>query len=554
MLTEQRRPEATLDAVSFWYPRTGKPVLSDLSWQIDRGEFVVVAGPSGSGKSTMLRCLNGLVPHFSGGRFGGQASVFGLDTRLHGPRRLSTHVGFVFQDPEAQSVARIVEDDIAFGLEQRGVERSLMRKRVEEVLDLLGIAGLRRRDVTTLSGGERQRVAIASVLVLQPDMIVLDEPTSQLDPWGADEVFTALHRLNDDLGLTVVLAEHRLERVAMYADRLRIMGPGKAPFDASPSEGMRLLPEADQPPLTRLASAARWSGDPLTIKAARRYLPASRETVAPVHPVQAPGAPVARMERATISRGNTTILHDISLSISNRQITAVMGRNGSGKSTLLRAMLGLIPLQSGRIDVLGRDVRLLQPSDLAGLAGYLPQDPSALLFAERLRDELAFSLKHRPASIEWAAREPNDLLRDLDLLGLEERHPRDLSVGERERAALAAVLVSAPKLLLLDEPTRGMDGARKQALMRILAAERDHGVAVVMATHDVELVAEWADRIILLGDGEIVADGAPRDILAGSLTFATQINKLFGGTALTVADGLMALGVQPDAATHPVQW
>jgi energy-coupling factor transport system ATP-binding protein len=554
MLTEQRRPEATLDAVSFWYPRTGKPVLSDLSWQIDRGEFVVVAGPSGSGKSTMLRCLNGLVPHFSGGRFGGQASVFGLDTRLHGPRRLSTHVGFVFQDPEAQSVARIVEDDIAFGLEQRGVERSLMRKRVEEVLDLLGIAGLRRRDVTTLSGGERQRVAIASVLVLQPDMIVLDEPTSQLDPWGADEVFTALHRLNDDLGLTVVLAEHRLERVAMYADRLRIMGPGKAPFDASPSEGMRLLPEADQPPLTRLASAARWSGDPLTIKAARRYLPASRETVAPVHPVQAPGAPVARMERATISRGNTTILHDISLSISNRQITAVMGRNGSGKSTLLRAMLGLIPLQSGRIDVLGRDVRLLQPSDLAGLAGYLPQDPSALLFAERLRDELAFSLKHRPASIEWAAREPNDLLRDLDLLGLEERHPRDLSVGERERAALAAVLVSAPKLLLLDEPTRGMDGARKQALMRILAAERDHGVAVVMATHDVELVAEWADRIILLGDGEIVADGAPRDILAGSLTFATQINKLFGGTALTVADGLMVLGVQTDAATHPVQW
>jgi energy-coupling factor transport system ATP-binding protein len=554
MLTEQRRPEATLDAVSFWYPRTGKPVLSDLSWQIDRGEFVVVAGPSGSGKSTMLRCLNGLVPHFSGGRFGGQASVFGLDTRLHGPRRLSTHVGFVFQDPEAQSVARIVEDDIAFGLEQRGVERSLMRKRVEEVLDLLGIAGLRRRDVTTLSGGERQRVAIASVLVLQPDMLVLDEPTSQLDPWGADEVFTALHRLNDDLGLTVVLAEHRLERVAMYADRLRIMGPGKAPFDASPSEGMRLLPEADQPPLTRLASTARWPGDPLTIKAARRFLPASRHTVAPVHPVQAPGAPVARMDGATISRGNATILHDISLRISNRQITAIMGRNGSGKSTLLRAMLGLIPLQSGRIDVLGRDVRLLQPSDLAGLAGYLPQDPSALLFAERLRDELAFSLKHRPASIEWAAREPNDLLRDLDLLGLEERHPRDLSVGERERAALAAVLVSAPKLLLLDEPTRGMDGARKQALMRILAAERDHGVAVVMATHDVELVAEWADRIILLGDGEIVADGAPRDVLAGSLTFATQINKLFGGTALTVADGLMALGVQTDAATHPVQW
>jgi energy-coupling factor transport system ATP-binding protein len=227
-----------------------------------------------------------------------------------------------------------------------------------------------------------------------------------------------------------------------------------------------------------------------------------------------------------------------------------MGRNGSGKSTLLRSILGMIPFQSGQIQVAGRDVSAIDPIDLAGIAGYLPQDPSSLLFAERLRDELAFTLKHRPPEVNWPARDPDELLRELDLTGLEERHPRDLSVGERERAALAAVLVNAPKLLLLDEPTRGMDGSRKHALMRILARERDAGAAIVMATHDVELVAEWADRVVLLGDGEIIADGPPREILSGSLTFATQINKLIGGSALTVADGVDLLRM---AAADPAE-
>jgi energy-coupling factor transport system ATP-binding protein len=540
---------ATLHDVSYWYPRSEHPVLDGVSWDIATGDFVVVTGPSGSGKSTMLRCLNGLVPHFSGGRFGGDASIFGFDTRLYGPRDLSQQVGFVFQDPEAQSVARIVEDDIAFGLEQRGVPRPLMRKRVEEVLDLLGIANLRRRDVTTLSGGERQRVAIASVLVLQPRLLVLDEPTSQLDPWGADEVVTALHRLNDDLGLTIVMAEHRLDRVVMYADRLRVVRAGAVPFDAGPSQALGALPEHERPPLARLALGAGWPEIPLTIKAARRMLP---DHIRPFGGTISPpdvGPVIAAIEHATIEPGTSPVLYDISLCIHQSQITAIMGRNGSGKSTLLRAILGMIPLRSGRIDLSGRDVSAVDPVDLAGIAGFLPQDPSALLFAERLRDELAFTLDHRPTGLDWPARAPEELLRELDLAGLEDRHPRDLSVGERERAALASVLVGAPKLLLLDEPTRGMDGSRKQALMRILSAERERGAAIVMATHDVELVAEWADRVILLGDGEIVADGSPRELLAGSLTFATQVNKLLGGSALTVDDGVrilrMSEGDQP---------
>lgn len=528
--------------VTFSYPKAIDPALEQLSWEIRAGDFVVVTGSSGSGKSTMLRCLNGLVPHFSGGRFAGVATVFGLDTRLRGPRDLSSHVGFVFQDPEAQAVARYVEDDIAFGLEQAGLPRHLMRKRVEEVLDLLGIAALRQRDITTLSGGERQRVAIAGAMVLQPDLLVLDEPTSQLDPWGAEEVLTALHRLNDELGLTVVLAEHRLDRVAAYADTMRVVRRGGLPIDAPPAEALTHLPEHDQPPLAQLAIRAGWSEVPLTIKAARRMLTTTAPaTDAPTR--RAAGETVVAIERVDIDRGDRPVLRDLSLEIHRGEIAAIMGRNGSGKSTLIRAILGMLPLRAGRISVAGREITPGDLTALAGIAGYLPQDPAQLLFAERVIDELAFTLEHLPARGDRDVRNTDDLLDELGLSALSDRHPRDLSVGERERAALAAVLVGSPELFLLDEPTRGMDGSRKQALMAVLDRERERGAAVVMATHDVELVAAWADRVILLGDGEIIADGPPGDVLAGSLTFSTQINRLFGGHALTVQDALAILNL-----------
>jgi len=218
-----------------------------------------------------------------------------------------------------------------------------------------------------------------------------------------------------------------------------------------------------------------------------------------------------------------------------------MGRNGSGKTTLLRSMMGLTPVSNGSVHIGKRDARRSRPDELAGIVGYVPQQPGRLLFAESLRDELSFTLRHRPVERTWPARNPGDVLATLGLEGLEDRNPRDLSVGQRERAALASVLVGAPKVLLLDEPTRGMDAGRKRALARILEKERAAGAAIVMATHDVELVAECATRVVLLGEGEIVADGSPRDVLSGSLTFATQINKLFGGRLLTVEDAVSAL-------------
>ncbi|MCC6703751.1 MAG: ATP-binding cassette domain-containing protein [Thermomicrobiales bacterium] len=534
-----RSSGVTMTDVSFRYPGRSDLTLDRVSWRIEPGDFIVVTGPSGGGKSTLLRCLNGLVPHFSGGQFGGEVSVFGIDTRDHGPRHLSSRVGFVFQDPEAQAVTRIVEDDVAFGLEQAGLPRYEMRKRIEEVLDLLGIAELRARDITTLSGGERQRVAIAGAMARRPELLVLDEPTSQLDPWGADEVLTALHRLNDDLGLAIVLAEHRLDRVASSADTIRIVAGDGSMIDRPPAEALALLPVRNQPPLTRFALQAGLGRIPLTIKEARRQTGSLPEPAISFEPRHSAGEPIATLDGVTVVRGRTTVLNDIDLDFRSGQITAIMGRNGAGKSTLIRTTLGMLPCERGGVTVAEKPVAAGKMGELAGIAGYLPQDPARLLFAETVMQELEASIKHLPPGSQRL--DPRHLLDELDLGHLAEEHPRDISVGERERVALAAVLISAPRLLMLDEPTRGMDGVRKHRLMRILELARERGTAIVMATHDVELVAEWADRVILLADGAVIADGDPRQVLAGSVTFSPQMNRLFGGGILTVEDALASI-------------
>ncbi len=523
--------------MTFRYPGTDRPVVRDLHLEVDQGAFLVIAGPSGSGKSTLLRCLNGLVPHFTGGRFGGSVRVGGHDTRRLGPRAMSRTVGLVFQDPESQSVASRVDDDIAFGMEQLGIPPVTMRKRVEEVLDLLGIAALRHREVATLSGGERQRVAVAAALALQPDVLALDEPTSQLDPWGAEEVLTALTRLNEDLGLTIVLVEHRLERVVSHADRLRYLpvpGSGDLFQDGRPRDVLAEIDPGGVPPLVVLGRRLGWTPLPLTIKEGRDAV--RRDPRRPLSPnVDAPvpsGPPVLALHRISAGHGRSTVLREVDLQVRPGELVALMGRNGSGKTTLLRTVLGLHTPTSGRIELDGRDVTALHAAERAATTAYVPQNPTSLFFAETLRDELAFTRKHRGGTGAGI----DETLAALGLEHAAERNPRDLSGGERERAALATVLVGRPRLLLLDEPTRGMDYQRKRSLGELLRRLCAEGAATIMATHDVELVAATATRVILLGDGGIVADGHPREVLSGSLTFATQINKLYGDGFLTPDD------------------
>lgn len=515
--------------LSYRFPATEIDVLRLVCWEIETGSTTLVVGPSGSGKTTLLRCLNGLIPHFHGGSFGGSVRVLGRSTRDAGPRDLARSVGFVFQDPEAQFVTDTVEDEIVFGMENLGAARRTMRLRLEETLDLIGINHLRHREIATLSGGERQRVAIGAALVTRPDILVLDEPTSQLDPLAAHDVLAAVERLNSDLGLTIVISEHRLDRVLPFASRIVAMS------HANFSEGdvQRILPIlADVPPLVEIARHAGWQPIPLTVRDARRCISGTaldRPTASP--PSRSTGDELLRVEGVSFGYGQRMALRDVSIAGHAGEIIALIGRNGSGKTTLLKHLNGLLRPAKGRVLHRNADIARTPVHEIARMAGYVPQHPTAILHQETLRDELAFT-----ASAQGRDMDPCPLLNRLGMAGHLDHHPLDLSGGERQRAALAAIAVAEQPILLLDEPTRGLSGYDKRLLGQFLREYADAGRLVVLATHDVELVAEFADRVLMLAEGELIAEGGPGEVLAGSLAFATQMNRLFGGNILTVAD------------------
>lgn len=526
--------------LSYVWPESDIPALRSMEWQLSRGDFALLIGRSGSGKSTLLRTLNGLIPHFSGGTFGGNVSVNGLNTRNVAPRDLAKHVGFVFQDPEAQLLTSRVVDDIAFSLEQLGVPPQTMRKRVEEMLDLVGVAHLRDREPGTLSGGEQQRVAIASAMALHPDVLVLDEPTSQLDPWGAEAVIAALARMNEDLGLTLVMAEHRLERVLSHADSVRLLADDGTPSDGTAAEIAHFVAEIALPPVARLGRGHGWGGLPLTVKQARQHsnYVGLKDRVAhknaPHRHLPDVGSPALQVKQLTATLGKRRVLDDISLTVREGELVSVIGRNGSGKSTLLRSIMGFVSERQGMVSVAEAPAGAAD-STPEGIA-YVPQRSSSLFFSESLREELEFTARKSNVNV--------DVHELLALVGLEwavDRHPSTLSVGEKQRAAIAVVFAGNPKVLLLDEPTRGMDPWHKRRLMEALQRLQQQGLAILMATHDVELAAEYSHGILMLGDGGVVAAGTPEDVLTNSLSYSTQMNMLFGDDWLTVNQVLAAL-------------
>ncbi len=526
----------TFNHVTYHYPQAARPVLADLSLRIADGEFVLVVGASGAGKSTLLRCLNGLVPHFYGGEIVGSVTVQGHDAIAGGPRLMSAVVGLVFQDPEAQFVVDTVEEELVFAMENHNLPQATMRKRVEEVLDQLNIAHLRRRRISTLSGGEKQRVAIAAVLTLEPQVLVLDEPTSQLDPQAAEEVLTALQKLNADLGLTVILSEHRLERVVQYADRIIYLpGEGRVPIDGAPDEVLRQIELT--PPLVTLAKALDWRPLPLTLRDARRAAADLRlRHSAPPEARSMAGAPPAVAVRDLwYAYDGRPALRGVDLEVRQGEFVALMGRNGSGKTTLLKQMVGLLRPDRGRVQVQEMDTRQAALEELIGVVGYVPQNPDALLFENTVADELAFTRRSHGLSEGDSA----GWLGPLGLAGQAGRYPRDMSVGERQRVALAAILAAEPQIILLDEPTRGVDYAQKQALIDYLHGERARGRTVILSTHDVELAAAAADRVVILSEGEVVVDGGTREVMSHSMVFSSQINKLLRDARYLTVDDVM---------------
>lgn len=519
------------------YPAAQVDALAGVDLTVGDGELLVVAGPSGGGKSTLARALVGLVPHFHGGSFEGHVSIDGRDTRTHGPRDLAGVVGFVAQDPASQSVVDRVADEIVFAMENLGVAPTLMRKRLEEVLDALGLAAMRDRRVETLSGGERQRVAIAAALAAQPRCLVLDEPTSQLDPQSAEDVLAALQRLNADMGLTVVLVEHRLERVAQHADRLLVLDGGRVEACGTPREVLDA--GAVETPLASIARALEWRPLPLTVREGRTFAAGLRGLLTPRdRPVPPLGERVVEASDLRVALGGREVLRGIDLAVARGETVAVVGRNGSGKTTLIRTLIGLLRPHAGRRTIAGHDPASTPVEQLARAVAYVPQSADSILFHETVREEVRFTLAARAPHAD-----ADEVIARAGLSAFARIDPRDLSAGQRLRAALLAATAGDPQVVLLDEPTRGMDAEGKARLARDLDAWRAQGRAVILVTHDVELIARVATRVVLLAEGVIAIDGPVHEVLGESPLFSSQMNKVFGDRRiLTVEDALEAVG------------
>ena len=552
-------PLAALQHVTYSYPGGCRPALRDVSLELHPAEVVLVLGGSGSGKSTLLRALNGLVPHFHGGTFSGRVVVDGLDTRATRPKDLAGHVGLVFQDPENQAVMASVEREIAFGLENLGMDGVTVTRLVEESLISLGLSRLRRAELATLSSGELQKVALAAVIAMQPHLLLLDEPTSQLDPVSSEELLSAVRRLAEDTGATIVLAEHRVERCLHLATRVIYMEDGAVVSDGEPQSFARWAVSDHRellPPVTRLF-ARRLNGHtpqatpaelPMTVKDARRLLgcvgtpglagkrSAGRVDVGAPHPAARPhrGAAGRAADTALEVRDlvagyppDEPVLDGVSLRLRRGEVVALMGENGAGKSTLVRHFNGLARPLAGEVLLLGRPVGELSVAEAARGCAFLGQNPNAYFVRDTVAEEIDYTLEHLGFAGAERSRCAATATVELDLLDLLARDPRSLSGGERTRVALAAVTCGEPPLLVLDEPTRGMDPQHKRLLSLLVQRWAGGSRCVVVVTHDVEFAARTAGRVVVLGDGGVLADGDVRDVLHGSLFFSTQINRLF---------------------------
>ena len=515
-------PALAIEGLAYSYPNSPPPALRDVSLRLSPGELVLLAGRSACGKSTLLRAACGLVPHFHGGEIEGRIEVAGIDALATGPGELAAVVGYVAQDPETQVVSTTVAAEIELPLEMRGDPHSSRARAVEEVALALAIPHLLDRAVDTLSGGELQRVALAAALVTRPRLVLLDEPTSQLDPVAGDELIWLLRRLNEEWGVTILLAEHRLERCLAAADRVVAMDSGSVAFDGHPKDFLAWAQEVDaalETPAARLFSL--WGIEPLPVgvRDARRALASTTHLgrVASGRAEGKDGTPPRRQGPPALAvrdlwvelstNGSAKdVLKGIDLEVKGGERVALMGRNGAGKSTLLKTAAGLLDPVRGKLDV------------PAGIA-LLMQNPSDYLVRERVGDELS-------GDVGLAA---------LRIVGLEhavDADPRDLSGGERQRLALAIALAGRmegdelPGLVALDEPTRGMDRARKDDLVHLIGELADRGAGVLVATHDVEFAAAFAQRVVLMGDGVVIADGPAAEILSGGWYFATEVARV----------------------------
>ena len=517
----------------FSYPTSkGKESLHDVSLTIHKGEYVVLCGKSGSGKTTLLRHLKSvLAPH---GKKSGEILFNGTPMQQVIQRDQSAKIGYVMQNPDDQIVTDKVWHELAFGLESLGVDQKTMRARVSEMACYFGIADWFHRDVANLSGGQKQLLNLASIMAMQPEVLILDEPTSQLDPIAASDFLNTVRKINIELGTTVIITEHRLEDIFPYADRAIVMDAGRVIADDTPRNIGKLLWEqgndmfAAMPTPVRVFYGAGGEGDcPLTVREGRNWLSkafteAPKTAAFPADPME------EDIEKPALSlkelwfryeKDSPDILRSVSAEVPAGSLFAIVGGNGAGKSTTLKAICGICKPYRGSVKVFGKLVNKYKSSELfGGCLAMLPQDPKSLFVKKTVREDLEEMTKDKALIDEIAA-----ICQIESLLG---SHPYDLSGGEQQRAALAKVLLTQPKLLLLDEPTKGIDSFFKETLAKILCKLKEQGVTIVMVSHDVEFCARYADLVSMFFDGQILTTDTPRRFFGANSFYTTAANRM----------------------------
>ncbi len=525
----------SLQNVSFAYPNTDRPILNGLSLEIKEGDFVLLCGESGCGKSTLLRlCKPQISPN---GRLDGQLFFNGSPFSQVDEFTTASEIGFVFQNPDAQIVTDKVSTELAFGLENLGLSQEEILRRVAEICAFFGMGDWYRRDTDTLSGGQKQILNLACVLAMQPRLLLLDEPTAQLDPIAAVEFLSALHKINTELGVTVILAEHRLEELFPSADQVLLMQDGKIALAGTPKEVGASLRELGAHPMKgALPCAVRFfdgigCGEecPITLREGKEFLCTHFENRYDRYEVLPEPEQPKALELSggyfRYERNGRDILRDLSLTVFQGEMLCILGANGVGKTTLLHVLCGIHPLLRGKLRVFEKDPSNTKKGGHARI-GCLVQNPQTLLIRDALRDDLLDATKSLGLSEEESADRIENLACELGISHLLDAHPLDLSGGETQRAALAKLLLLEPRLLLLDEPTKGLDAHAKAELASLLARLQADGVTVVMVTHDIEFAAEYADRCAMFFDGQIISASNPIDFFSQNSFYTTAASRM----------------------------
>jgi energy-coupling factor transport system ATP-binding protein len=534
---------------TFKYSDKNIPAVKGINLLIREGEFILLTGPSGCGKSTLIRSLNGLIPHFYGGVFSGKVESQGFDTREKSTRFLSQKIGMVFQNPDNQLFMNTVESEVAFGLENLGLSKKLIRKRIEETLSAVGISHLKKKGIHALSGGEKQKVAICAILAMQPEVLLLDEPTSELDPQSSEEILMLIQKLNEELGITIVLIEHRIERVINYVDRVIVMNEGAIIHDGAPKHVFShdlISLGVSTPPIIELFNEMKHrkfdiKEIPFNVKDCRNAL---HDILKKVHLTPKQNQQYQRTIHGRKNLQNSIsplleiknlnfhydkekpILKKISLSAFAGEFISIIGRNGSGKTTLIKQLNGLLRSNRGTVKILGEDITNQSIAQISKNVGFIFQNPALQFYHDTLLEEIEFVYDNFHMSASEKHEQIDTVLTQFQLQEYIDTYPKYLSRGEQQRAALASILIRKPKILVLDEPTHGMDNLQKINFFSLLQTYCKEGNLVIMVSHDIESIAQFSDRIIFLSEGEIVVDDLTHEVLTQALLFSPQINRL----------------------------